>query len=118
VSALLDQQLAFGAAFAKLVTEIARRGWGWKPGRGLCCPFCSKETSLHRQSLAEDVLLFKADAMGRWQFCARSEEYVELGAFWKTLHPAARWGGDFDLDGDGRRGDDGNHFSFAWGGHQ
>jgi len=60
--------------------------------------------SLHYERLAIDLNLF---VNGKWQD-RDCPEWQELGAYWKSLHPLARWGGDFaekDL----------NHFSFAHG---
>ena len=59
--------------------------------------------SAHLHRLAIDLNLFV------------NNEYVtgdhpvwhELGDFWKSLHPEARWGGDWR---------DYNHFSFEWNG--
>jgi hypothetical protein len=58
--------------------------------------------SLHRERLAIDLNLFRA---GKW--LDRSEDHAPLGAYWKTLHKAARWGGDF------KSRPDGNHYSFS-----
>lgn len=55
--------------------------------------------SLHTQRLAIDLNIF---INGTYQ--ADSEAYRPLGEFWKTLHPLARWGGDFSKP-------DGNHVS-------
>lgn len=64
----------------------------------------SKTTrSTHLRSLAQDVLLFKKTSPGEYEYLTRSEEYAELGRFWESLHPLARWGGRFG---------DGGHFSF------
>jgi hypothetical protein len=67
-------------------------------------------TSLHCDRLAADLILF-ADTDGDGQvddYLTRSEDYAELGVYWKSLHPLCRWGGDFH----GRP--DGNHFSLAY----
>lgn len=63
-------------------------------------------TSLHIDRLAVDLNLFR-DGM----FLSRSDDHAHLGAYWKTLHPLNRWGGDF-------RRPDGNHYSMEWGGRQ
>lgn len=39
-----------------------------------------------------------------------SAAYKFMGDYWKTLHPLARWGGDFKPP----TNPDGNHFSFEW----
>lgn len=68
--------------------------------------------SLHRDKLAIDLNLFKG---GKW--LNRSEDFAELGRFWKSLHPLACWGGDFK-DAQGRPKPDGNHFSITWQGRK
>ena len=62
--------------------------------------------SLHHLGLAQDVLLYRNGI-----YLTSTEQYLFLGAFWKSLGiqkklPLA-WGGDF-------KNADGNHFSFAW----
>lgn len=61
--------------------------------------------SLHTQRLAIDFNLFKDGS-----YTPKSEDYKELGDYWKTLHPLCRWGGDF------KPVPDGNHFSMEFGG--
>ena len=55
--------------------------------------------SLHGKRLAIDLNLFVG---GTYQM--ETAAYAELGAYWKSLDPEARWGGDFAKK-------DGNHFS-------
>jgi hypothetical protein len=59
--------------------------------------------SLHMDRLAVDFNLYRG---GVW--LQRTEDHAPLGAYWKTLHPLARWGGDFHTRPDG------NHYSFTW----
>lgn len=59
--------------------------------------------SLHIKRLAVDFNLFRG---GKW--LQQTADHAALGAHWKTLHPMARWGGDWE------RKKDGNHYSFAW----
>ena len=61
--------------------------------------------TLHTERLAIDLLL---DIDYVWQ--TSTEAYRPLGEYWKSLHPLARWGGDFVSRPDG------NHFSLAYGG--
>lgn len=61
--------------------------------------------SVHSVGLAVDLNLFKDGV-----YLSSSEDHAKLGAFWKTLHPLARWGGDF------RPRPDGNHYSFEYNG--
>ncbi len=60
--------------------------------------------SLHPDRLAIDLNLFKNGL-----YLRKSEDHFLLGAFWKTLHPLNRWGGDFKFRKDG------NHYSMARG---
>lgn len=67
--------------------------------------------SLHELGLAVDTNLFRNGV-----YLGQSEDHAPLGAYWKTLHPLARWGGDFTKVVDGRTepNPDGNHYSFEW----
>src|SRR5271155_210657 len=62
--------------------------------------------SLHTERLAVDFMLFK-DGL----YLTDTASYAPLGAFWKTLDPLARWGGDFAKP-------DGDHFSLEFNGIQ
>lgn len=64
-----------------------------KQGKGI-------KNSNHRLKLALDLFAVK-DGQVTWD----ADVYAKLGAKWKTMHPLARWGGDF-------AGRDGVHFSF------
>ena len=56
--------------------------------------------SLHCYRLAIDFNLFKDGV-----FLPDSVAHTPIGVYWKTLHPLARWGGDFKKP-------DGGHYSF------
>lgn len=59
--------------------------------------------SLHVDRLAVDLLLFRDG-----KYLSKTEDYLHLGAYWKSLDPAAcRWGGDFT------KLKDGTHFSYS-----
>jgi hypothetical protein len=58
------------------------------------------KNSVHRNKLAQDLNLFK-DGI----FLEKLTDYQPFGEFWKSLHPLARWGGDFG---------DADHFSFTY----
>lgn len=58
------------------------------------------KNSVHTKKLAVDLFRFK-DGTISWN----TDDYARLGEYWKSLHPLARWGGDFK-----RR--DAVHFSF------
>ena len=68
----------------------------------------SSRRSCHKLRLAIDLNLFMMED-GAMTFCRKSSDHLVFGTYWKTLHPLARWGGDF-------RRPDGNHYSFTqWG---
>lgn len=58
--------------------------------------------SAHKSRLAVDLNLFENGV-----YLQKTEHHKTLGDYWKTLHPLARWGGDFQ---------DGNHYSFEYNG--
>lgn len=58
------------------------------------------KNSLHCLKLAADMFRF-IDGRPTWN----AEDYRVLGDKWKSMHPLARWGGDF-------KGRDAVHFSF------
>jgi hypothetical protein len=57
--------------------------------------------SNHIVKLALDIFCLDANGAVTWDMAP----YEKLGALWKTMHPLARWGGDF-------KGRDAVHFSF------
>lgn len=64
----------------------------------------SAAKSVHKLRLAMDLNLFLNDKYITDGTCP---EFIDLGKYWESLHPLARWGGRFK---------DGNHFSFEyWG---
>jgi len=58
--------------------------------------------SLHIKRLAVDFNLFRNGS-----FLTDTHSHKVLGDYWTTLHPLARWGGDFSKP-------DGNHYSLEW----
>lgn len=58
--------------------------------------------SLHLIKLAVDLSLFRDGNL-----LSGVSDYKPLGDFWKTLHPLARWGGDFSKP-------DADHFSLEY----
>lgn len=97
---LSEKQARFCQAVARLILKADELGYAVTFGdcyRDPRCPY-GHPNSNHRKRLAVDLNLFRG---GR--YLTRTEDYAELGEYWKTLAPDAVWGGDFD---------DGNHFSF------
>lgn len=111
MTTLGEQQRAFPPLVAKLIDFAYANGyevtfseawrtpeqalWNQQHGSGIA-------NSLHCKRLAIDLNLFKDD-----QYLADMESYRPLGDYWKTLHPDARWGGDFHKP-------DSDHFSLEW----
>lgn len=98
----------FTADIASLIIYAINKGWDlrFQPEH-----IRHKKNSLHFIGLAKDFDLF---VDGRWVKMSSDIEWVELGEYWKSLSTDEAencWGGDFDLDGDGKKFDDGNHFS-------
>lgn len=58
----------------------------------------------HTRGLAADVYVIDDGAIVN-----DSAPYAQLAAYWKTLHPLARWGGDFKTIAA-----DFGHYSFEW----
>jgi len=75
-----------------------------------------KSRSLHQDRLAIDLNLFKdTNNDGVKDYCSNTSDYAALGAYWVTLHPNNRWGGDWDKDGQhtDEKWSDGNHFEMV-----
>jgi hypothetical protein len=117
---LSSQQWLFLQHVAKLITWAADKGMQLTGGE-LYRPDATQRLYLaqgkskvrfsrHQQRLAIDLNLFLA---GVYQ--QHTEAYAPLGAYWCSLHPLNRWGGDWNKDGrtdtTGLR--DGNHFEMA-----
>lgn len=83
-------ELTFGEAWR--TPEQAE--WNAEHGSGIA-------HSLHIERLAVDVNAFKDGNL-----IATVEGYRPLGEHWKSLHPLARWGGDFSKP-------DADHFSLT-----
>ena len=99
---LLKKQLALGGMIARLIIYAESLGYGVKFGAALVHKKdkTHHKKSLHRSSLAVDLLLFDGD-----RYLAKTEDYKPLGEYWEAM--GGTWGGRFD---------DGNHFSIAhWG---
>lgn len=93
---LREKRVTFTQCLAKLILWAAENGLEVAIGPdGLK----HMRNSLHFAGLAVDLNAYR-DA----KYLTSTEDYRSMGDFWKTLHPLARWGGDFPGDG--------NHFSF------
>lgn len=92
----------YGERYAVTAGDFARKdNRGHMPG------------SMHYDRLAADLNVFRFSEGGVWDYIESYDEapvmWDRLGAYWKSLHPLCRWGGDFETR-------DLNHFSItAWG---
>ena len=111
------RQELFSECFAKLLDFAFERGYTVRIGEVQRDPRIAAlnadkgsgiSSSLHIDKLAADIMLFKNGV-----YLTLTEQYAELGTFWKSLHPLCTWGGDFK----GVR-PDGNHFSITWQGRK
>jgi hypothetical protein len=113
---LSEKQAIFTSNIARLIAFAWSKGYrltfgeAWRPpemaklnaksGKGIA-------NSLHTVRLAVDFNLYKDGV-----YMTKTEDHEELGAFWKSLDPLNRWGGDF------RSRPDGNHYSMEHNGIQ
>lgn len=107
---LLEKQRVFVPLVSKLINYAYDNGYELTFGDAYRSPEQAAanaasgagiKNSLHTKRLAIDFNLFISGAYRR-----DTESYARLGAYWKTLHPLACWGGDFSRP-------DGNHFSLS-----
>lgn len=103
----------FTVDIASLIIFASGKGWDlrFQPEH-----IRHKKNSLHFIGLAKD---FDLIVDGNWIKNSDAPVWIELGEYWKGLScedAVNRWGGDFDLDNDGKKYDDGNHFSIEHGG--
>lgn len=109
-----EQQKMFTLYVAQLILFAYARGYqitlgeAWRPPE-MVKIYETRGTgsgnSLHPRRLAIDLNLFKGDV-----WLTQSTDHAELGAYWKSLHPLCRWGGDFKPPAR----PDGNHYSMEW----
>lgn len=112
---LREQQCLFTELVAKLITWAYANGYELTLGEAWRTPEQAKlnaakgagiANSLHITRLAIDLNLFRDGV-----FLDSTEHHRALGNYWKSLHPLARWGGDFSRP-------DGNHYSLERDGYK
>lgn len=110
---LREKQSMFVLNVARLIVWAYQRGYELTFGETIRSKEEAKANSLsgigiinslHIIGLAIDLNLFIND---EWK--KDTESFKPLGAYWKTLDPLNRWGGDF-------HNPDANHFSMEHGG--
>ncbi len=114
---LREKQALFARLLGLLLTEVYNQGWevtlgeSWVDARR--ASFFHMRGSLHRQRLAQDLVLWVDNEM-MTSWCP---EWDALGQFWLSLDSRCRWGGDWNRDGKRDKKDyDFGHFSVAHGG--
>ena len=107
MSELLDKQFRFCEMISDLIPIIRGMGYFVK-----FAPDGQKHmvNSLHYQSLAKDLQLFKADDSGKLHYLTHTLDYKPVGEAWEAM--GGDWGGRFGESQPGAGdGHDGNHFS-------
>jgi hypothetical protein len=112
---LREQQILFARLTIHLYDEIINQGYDFTYGETWRDPRIAILDakvdmgivhSLHIDRLAVDINLFKDG-----KYLDSTADHTPFGSYWKTLHPLARWGGDFSRP-------DGNHYSLEWQGRK
>ena len=117
---LREKQSRFVFAVSQLIQFAYSRGYEFTLGDGYRDPRLHGEIgvkmgyghpkSCHKLRLAIDLNLFAdVDGDGDLDYVTDTAAYKQLGEYWESLHPDARWGGRFE---------DGNHFSFEHNGNK
>jgi hypothetical protein len=91
---LRQKQSFFAMQVSFLIQKAAELGYEVTFGNTYRSPEEAKRlgfaNSLHTERLAVDLNLFK-----NGRYITTGTGHTELGAWWKSRHPAFRWGGDF-----------------------
>lgn len=112
MSELFDLQATFLETIAEFVLWATMEGWKLTSGEFWRSPEeavvqaargAGVVHSCHTQRLAADLNAVTPTGV----FCTTKEDFEPLGIHWKTMHPLARWGGDFTRV-------DADHFSFTY----
>ncbi len=108
-SGLRDKQALFSFLLAHLILRAYAMGYEITMGDVLDSDGDGghMKGSVHDLKLAADLNLWKDG-----KYLTLTEDHAALGAYWKSLHPFCRWGGDFKR-ADGRPKPDGNHYSIT-----
>ena len=105
---MLDHQLKFFRMLSFLFAKAVELQLPLKLGCAKCDFGHHSKNSLHHDSLAIDLPMVWPDGKyGTW------EDYQPLGEYWESI--GGTWGGRFDLNRDGIKKDDANHFSLQFG---
>jgi hypothetical protein len=118
-SLLIEYQNIFLVNVARLILHAAGLGYyvaggelyrSYFEAQRLAALNLGSPLSLHCERLAFDLILRRdVDDDGDQDWLKHSNEYAQLGQYWKGLHHLNRWGGDFLPPRV-----DGNHFSMSY----
>ena len=89
-------EMGYQCALGEVVRSVEQARANAKSGAGI-------SNSLHLSGLAVDLNLYTSSG----KYLDKTEDHALLGAWWKTLDPNCRWGGDF------KARKDGNHYSYS-----
>jgi hypothetical protein len=113
MSAELDQQMLFFRLITAFSQWMLDSGYSCTDGEAWRSPEeaaiqaakgAGVAHSLHTERMARDINAWKGS-----QQLLSADDYRPLGEQWKSMHPLARWGGDFTRV-------DADHFSLTFGG--
>jgi len=97
MSELFEKRVLFSRLIPRLLDRMVEAGYTPLIGKdGLK----HKVGSLHFEGLAMDVDLFRGGV-----YLEKTEDHLQFGEWWESLHPDCRWGGRFE---------DGNHYSITY----
>lgn len=109
---LREQRCLFSLYVSRLIAKATEMGYHVAIGEATRSPEQARlnaqkgtgsVNSLHIIGLAVDLNLY--DSKGK--YLDKTEDHAPLGAWWKSLDPNNRWGGDF------KSRPDGNHYSYS-----
>ena len=94
-----QKQRRFNRMFVRLCLHAELLGYEYREAFCLRCEDCpiGKKNSNHKKYLAKDLDLYKNEV-----YLSATEDHRQLGKYWESLAPDARWGGSWG---------DGNHYS-------
>lgn len=104
MSELGDKRRLFTKCLVKLLAKMIENGDEPMIGRD---GERHMANSLHYDGLASDIILTRNGVV-----LTKTEDHLEYGKFWESLHPDCYWGGP-GIKPDGLK-NDGNHYSVTY----
>jgi hypothetical protein len=106
-----EQQFLFPPLVAALVQWAYNAGYTLTEGEAYRTPEQAAWNAAHGSGIAESLHTLRlAHDFNLWKdgvLLTGLEDYRPIGEQWKSMHPLARWGGDFTSP-------DADHFSLTW----